>query len=137
METQKPLQTPIHLGLIGCGSIVRNAHAPSYQALGDLVKVAAVADPFASSRDQIAATLGVPSAQCYADYRDMLTQAPIDVVTVATPHHLHVEHVVQAAQAGKAIISEKPMATNMAEADAIREAVLRHHVPYAIVHNLL
>lgn len=134
---QRTLQAPIRLGLIGCGSIVRNVHAPSYQALTDLVQVTAVADPFASNRDQIAATLGVPSAQCYADYRDMLAQAPIDVVTIATPHHLHVEHVVQAAQAGKAIIAEKPMATNMAEANAIREAVVRYQVPYAIVHNLL
>ena len=60
----------------------------------------------------------------------MLEHAAIDVVTVATPHSLHAEQVSEAASAGVAVISEKPMATNLEEADAIMSAVRRNNVPY-------
>ena len=67
----------------------------------------------------------------------MLAKAEIDAVTVATPHFLHAEHAIEAASAGVAIISEKPMATTLAEADTILDAVDRNGVAYGVVHNYL
>jgi predicted dehydrogenase len=50
---------------------------------------------------------------------------------------LHAEHAIAAAEARLAVISEKPMATSLAEADAILAAVERNRVPYTISHNFL
>jgi UDP-N-acetyl-2-amino-2-deoxyglucuronate dehydrogenase len=127
------------IGLIGSGGIVQRTHAVGYRALAaeGLAEVAALADVSERNRAAAGELFGVPEAQRYADYREMLAHAPIDTVAIATPHALHVEQSVAAAEAGKAIISEKPMAVTLEEADAILAAVERHRVPYTVVHNLL
>lgn len=137
MSAYKPPQRPIRLGLIGCGGIVKGTHLPCYKALGDLVQVVAVADLVPANRDEVGDALGVPPGQRYGHHSDLLEKAQVDAVTIATPHSAHAAQVTEAAQAGVAIISEKPMAATMQEALAMREAVQRHRVPYAVVHNLL
>ena len=136
-QPYKKVTKPIRLGLIGCGGIVRLNHISVYLALPDSVSVDALADPVPDNLEYAGNTLEVPSAQRYADYRDMLDKAEIDAVSIATPHALHAEHAIHAAEAGVAVISEKPMATSLEEADAILDAVNRNGVPYAIMHNLL
>ena len=128
------MQTPIRLGLIGCGGIVQQQHLPTLLAL-DTVRLAALADPADDNLANVGATTGVPPTQCYADYRDMLEQAALDAVLIATPHHLHAEQVIAAAEAGCAVISEKPMATSLEDASAVLDAVARHDVIYTVVHN--
>lgn len=128
---------PIRLGLIGCGGIVKLTHLASYLNLGELVRVVAIADPVAENRDQLGDALNIPASQRYVDHVALLEKAEVDAVTIATPHYLHARQAIQAAEAGVAIISEKPPATTMEEAYAMREAVLKHGVSYAIVHNLL
>ncbi|MCY4377318.1 MAG: Gfo/Idh/MocA family oxidoreductase, partial [Spirochaetaceae bacterium] len=131
------MQRPIRLGLIGCGGIVRISHAPGYQAIPDLVRVSAVADPVSDNLLQMGETLAVPPERRYADHREMLEHAELDAVTIATPHHLHAGHAMDAAAAGVAVISEKPMATSIEQAREVLAAVERHGVPYAVVHNFL
>lgn len=128
---------PIRLGLIGCGGIVKAAHAPSLLALPEIVQVVAVADPQTENRDQVGEMFGLPASRRYPDHRALLELANLDAVSIATPHHLHVEHVIASAEVGVAVICEKPMATSMAEADDILSAVLSHGVPYSEVHNML
>jgi predicted dehydrogenase len=125
------------VGLIGAGGIVQRTHALGYDALRGAVEVVALADPSAAGRAAAGARFGVAAEQRYADYRDLLARAPVDTVVIATPHALHAAQAMAAAAAGKAIISEKPMAVTLEEADAILEAVARHGVPYGVVHNLL
>ena len=128
---------PIRLGLIGCGGIVQLVHARAYLSLPDAVKVVALADVVEENRQRVGQTFDVPSEQRYTDHRDMLAKAEIDAVTVATPHFLHAEHAIEAASAGVAVISEKPIATTLAEADTIIDAVERNGVSYGVVHNYL
>src|SRR5206468_1469783 len=52
-------------------------------------------------------------------------------------HIFHAEQAIAAAEAGKAVISEKPMAVTLEGADNILAAVNRHGVPYTMVHNFL
>ena len=127
------------IGLIGSGGIVQRAHSIGYQALlaTGAAQVAALADPSEANREKAGALFGVPAAQRYASYQEMLEKAPIDTVVIATPHALHAEQAIAAAQAGKAVISEKPMAVTLEQADAILAAVERHGVPYTVVHNFL
>ena len=131
------MQRPVRLGLIGCGGIVRIAHAPGYQSIPDLVQVTALADPVGDNLQQMGEMLAVPPERRYADHRQMLEHAELDAVTIATPHHMHAAHAMDAAAAGVAVISEKPMATSVEEARQVLAAVERHGVPYAVVHNFL
>lgn len=127
----------LRIGLIGCGGIVRQAHAIGYRSMADRIQVTALADPSSSNRSQAGLQLGVSQELQFADHLEMLKQAPLDAVVIATPHAFHAEHVVAAAEAGKAIISEKPMAVSLDEADSILTAVEKYDVPYTVVHNLL
>ena len=131
------MQRPIRLGLIGCGGIVRIAHATGYRSIPELVQVTALADPVGDNLQQMGEMLAVPPERRYADHRHMLEHAGLDAVTIATPHHLHAAHAMDAAAAGVAVISEKPMATSVEEAQQVLAAVERHGVPYAVVHNFL
>ena len=60
---------------------------------------------------------GVP--RWYADVDALLADPEVDAVYVASPHHLHLAHVTRAAQAGKAILCEKPVGVSTAEAQAV------------------
>ena len=66
----------------------------------------------------------------------MLAQENLDIVTVATSDHRHADLVVNAANAGaKGIFCEKPMATNLADADRMLEAVERNGTILSIDHT--
>ncbi len=131
------MKKPIRLGLIGCGGIVQKTHARAYHSLTGTVKISAVADVVAENLQKVGDEFDVPERHRYSDYREMLAKAEIDVVTIATPHSFHAEQVVESAQAGVAVISEKPMATSIAEADQIMEVVKGNGTPYTVVHNYL
>ena len=128
---------PIRLGLIGCGGIVQKSHLHGLLDIPDLVTISAIADPIPENRNRVGTATDIVSEQRYEDHRHMLARAELDAVIIATPHHLHAEHVIEAAQAGVAIISEKPMATSLGEADRLLDAVKKHNVSYTIVHNFL
>ena len=131
------MKKPVRLGLIGCGGIVRTAHGPGYLANKNVVRVVAIADPVDDNRFWGGDFFGVPNEQLYPTCQDMLAGVRLDAVTIATPHLMHAHQAITAADAGVAIISEKPMATSLEEADEVLDAVERNKVPYAIVHNFL
>ena len=131
------MNKPIHLGLIGCGGIVQKTHARAYHSLVETVKIRALADVVTENLQKVGDDFDVPTQNRYTDYREMLANAEIDAVTIATPHSLHAEQVIESASAGLAIISEKPMATSLEEADKIMETVRKHDVPYTVIHNYL
>ena len=72
----------------------------------------------------------------YTDHEEMLAKEDLDIVTVATSDHRHADLVVNAANAGaKGIFCEKPMATNLADADRMLEAVERNGTILSIDHT--
>lgn len=66
------------------------------------------------------ADLDVP---CFDDYAKALAQPGVDIVSVCTPQHLHPANTIAAAQAGKHIVIEKPVAMNLADLRAMQQAV--------------
>ena len=136
-QGRTPDARPVRLGLIGCGGIVRLKHAPAYRRIPELVRVTALADPAGGNLARIGELFGVPPERRYADYREMLARADLDAVTIATPHHLHAEQAIDAAAAGVAVVSEKPMATSVEQAQEVLAAARRYGAPYAVVHNFL
>ncbi len=121
--------------IIGCGRIVAEGHLKAYQALRDRVRVIALADPSSERRSLIGDALGVPESARYADYRDLLSRESPDFVDLALPHFLHEEVAIACAQAGRHILTEKPLTTSLASADRILEAVEQAGVFLGVIHN--
>lgn len=130
------MDNPVRLGLIGCGIIVQISHSHGFLAIPETVKVVAISDLVEGNRAWGGDVFDVPKDQQYAGYQEMLERAELDAVSIATPHSVHAEQAIAAAKAGVAVISEKPMATTLEDADAILDAVECNGVPYSVVHNM-
>ena len=102
----------ICFGLIGCGRITPR-HAQSIRELENTCLVA-VADVITSRAERYAKDY---NAQAYADYRRMLERRDIAVVNICTPSGMHAQMAIDALQAGKHVIVEKPMALKLQDAD--------------------
>jgi predicted dehydrogenase len=77
--------------------------------------------------------LGWENAQ--TDWRRVIDDSEIDVVDICTPNDTHCEIAIAAAQAGKAILCEKPLARNIDEAEKMVRAVKKAHVVNMVCHN--
>jgi predicted dehydrogenase len=105
---------PIGIGIIGSGGIAQGAHLPAYKALVDEdVRVIAVADVRRETAEQAAKKFEVP--HLYEDYRELLKRDDIDAVSVCTPNFMHKRPTIDALEAGKHVLVEKPLAINAAE----------------------
>lgn len=71
-----------------------------------------------------------------ADWREVVSRPDIDVVDIVTPVHTHREIALAAAEAGKAVICEKPLAGNLDDARAMAEGVMKTGVPSMCFYNL-
>ncbi len=97
----------IRFALVGCGRISKN-HLEALKKHGRNAELVAVCD-IDSSALQAAEKLS--GATAYLRYGDLLEKSNADVVVLATPSGLHAEQAVLAAEAGKHVVTEKPMAT--------------------------
>jgi len=121
---------PIGLGIAGlgmAGAVMVHAAA----AHPDFVLKGA-ADPHPGPREAFAKD---HNARAYEDVRMLVRDPAIQVVYIATPHQFHAPHAILAAEHGKHVILEKPMALTLAECDAIIAAVERHKVQLVIGHT--
>src|SRR6185436_3869329 len=110
-----PSSTPVKYGVIGCGAIAQRRHLPECAANPNS-KVGAVADPVKERVEEIAAKYG---ATAYTDYKEMLKDPSLNAIVVCGPNTLHASQSIEALQAGKHVLCEKPMATTRADAQAM------------------
>lgn len=97
----------VRVGLIGAG-FVGNIHARAYRRITDLdVDIAAVAAVPLAQAEELARQYGIRDA--YEDYRRILERDDINLVDLSVPNHLHEPFAIEAAQAGKHIVCEKPL----------------------------
>jgi phthalate 4,5-cis-dihydrodiol dehydrogenase len=96
------------------------------------IQVTAICDPIEAVRESAAAVYG---ARPVADLAGLLARDDVDAVYIATPTDLHAEHVIAAAGAGKHVLCEKPMATTLAEAQAMIDAAQRTGVVFQVGHS--
>lgn len=75
------------------------------------------------SREKVSEFQKLYGGDGYEDYRRLLDRSDVDVVVIATPHHTHAALAIEALQAGKHVLLEKPMACSYAECIAVAEAV--------------
>ena len=96
-------------GIIGTAKIARSAMIPALKDSA-MAEVVAVASRDSSRARNFADELGI--AQAYGSYQTMLDEAEIDAVYIPLPNHLHKVWTIRAAEAGKHILCEKPLALN-------------------------
>ncbi len=111
--------TKVKVGIIGCGGIAQGQHIPSYKKLEN-AKIIACCDVVEEKAKQAASKFDIP--QYFTDYQDLLEIDEIDAVSVCTPNFAHRGPTVDALNADKHVLVEKPMAMNAEEAQAMVDA---------------
>lgn len=114
----------LKIGIIGCGGIANNKHLPALKKIPQ-VELCAFCDILPERAQKAAQEYGIPGARVYADYRELLAQDDIDVVHVLTPNREHSFMTVDALEAGKHVMCEKPMAIDSRQALKMLDAAKR------------
>ena len=111
----------LKVGIIGLGGIAR-AHCDAIATLEN-VEVVAVADLFEVNRRAYMEKYDIPKG--YSSHTELLVDAEVEAVAVVLGHHLHHRLTVDACQAGKHVLVEKPMALSLAQCDEMIEAAAK------------
>ncbi|MCY4187740.1 MAG: Gfo/Idh/MocA family oxidoreductase, partial [Bryobacterales bacterium] len=128
----------LRIGMIGYGFMGR-AHSNAYKRLNDFFPVEhrpvlqAVAARNRGKAQSFADNWGYRRVE--TDWRKVATADDIDLVDVCAPNHMHLDIVLAAAEAGKMICCEKPLAMSVAEAEQMVEAVEKYGVPNMVWYN--
>lgn len=104
------------IGLIGCGRIVQSVHLGILTSLPN-VELVAMAEPDEQRRGE--ASRRAPAAKAVAKWEDLLAMSDVQGVVIALPTGMHAAGAIAALQAGKHVYLEKPIATNLEDAQAV------------------
>jgi predicted dehydrogenase len=121
----------VRWGLIGCGDIARKRIAPALRD-SPLTELVAVARARANLAEEFAKQFG--ATRWYREWPELLLDRRIDSVYIATPVHLHAEQTIAAAEAGKHVLCEKPMALDATQCDRMIAACHANHVKLGIAY---
>lgn len=123
----------LNVGLIGCGGITK-VHVNGWKTIPERARIVAVADVSEENAQIRAAEIGGDVA-IYRDFAQLLADPLVDAVDIALPHHLHRDAIVAAAQAGKHVMTEKPLCLSLDEAADIAQAVKASGIVFMAGHN--
>lgn len=132
------MKKELNIGMIGYG-FMGKAHTNAYATVGhffDLQYQPVLKAICARNKDSATAfaqNWGYQSVE--SDWRKLLERNDIDAVDICVPNHLHKEIAIAAAQAGKMILCEKPLAMNTAEGEEMCQAVEQANVPNMVWYN--
>ncbi|MFS0924616.1 Gfo/Idh/MocA family protein [Enterococcus casseliflavus] len=115
----------LKFGFIGCGGIANSKHFPALAKLSDKVEMVAFCDIIEERAAQAAKEYGTEDAFVTTDYTEITKREDIDVIHVLTPNISHSFITVDALEAGKHVMCEKPMAINYEEAKKMLDAANR------------
>ena len=123
----------VRVGIIGGGRI-SDLHAPAYKNI-DTAELVAVCDANENTARRRAEEW--TCRKWYTDYREIISDPEIDMVEVILPHKLHAPVTIAAAEAGKHVSVQKPMAMNIDECDAMVEAARKAGVKLRVFENFV
>lgn len=122
----------IRTAIIGTG-FMGKVHAENVRRVGN-VEIAAIAGISAESAKSFADSIGVEHST--GDYRTVLADKSIDAVHVLVPNALHAPISIAALEAGKAVLCEKPLTLDVAEAQKMVDTAAKTGLPNCVQHNL-
>ena len=120
--------TKVRWGVISTAKIGMTKVTPGIQQAGNS-EVVALASRNAMQADAAAKQLGIPGA--YGSYEELLAAPEIDAVYIPLPNDLHAEWTIKAAEAGKHVLCEKPLAISAAQAREMANACAKSGVKLA------
>ena len=129
---------PLNVGLIGCGFMGRT-HSNAYRKVCNFFELPsqpvlkAICDVNAEKAKGFADTWGYESVE--TDWKKLIQRKDIDLIDICTPNNTHREIAMAAAEVGKMIICEKPLAMNTAEGEEMVAAVEKAGVPNLVSFN--
>lgn len=115
----------VKVGIIG-SQFQADIHACAFKIAPDEAEVVAVASPSPGNAAALAKKYGI--SRIFTDYRSMLEERDIEMVTIAAPNYLHAEMTTACARAGKHIVCEKPLAMTIEEGEQMIAAARQHGV---------
>lgn len=118
-------------GIIGCGSVCEVKSGPAFNKV-PYSRLQAVMRRSPDKAEDYARRHGVP--EFYTDADKILNHPDINAVYIATPPNRHAEYAIKAAEAGKAVYVEKPMARSYEECLHMIEACKKHKVPLYVAY---
>jgi predicted dehydrogenase len=124
---------PLRVGIVGGGGIARR-HIKSMRKINS-VEVVAVCDKNEALAGQITREFHIKSY--YAALPEMLDKERLDVVDICAPPQTHLALSTQAMQAGCHVLTEKPMALTLKDADEMIKAARANQVQLCVIHNEL
>jgi myo-inositol 2-dehydrogenase/D-chiro-inositol 1-dehydrogenase len=124
----------VKVGIIGSG-FEADIHAASFKIMPEEAEVVAVASPTRGHPEALAKKYGIP--RVFHDYREMLKEKDIEMVTINAPNYLHCAMTRDIAQAGKHVVCEKPLAMTLEEADEMIDVCKKQGVMLAYAEELL
>src|SRR6266550_2337443 len=118
-------------GPIGCGDIAQ-------KRIGRAIRDSTSSELIAVNRSQseLAAAFAKQfgARRWYLDWKKLLRDEEVEAVYIATPVHLHAEQTIAAAEAGKHVLCEKPLAMNTRECDQMIDACRHHNVKLGVAY---
>ena len=121
----------IKIGILGCGKIAQVRHIPEYAANPDC-QLVGFYNPTKSRAEDMAAKYG---GLAYDTAEELLANPEIDAVSVCAANYAHAALSIQALKAGKHVLCEKPMATTLADCEAMVECAKKNGKFLMIGHN--
>ena len=129
----------LRIGIIGTGFMAR-AHSNAYNRISDFFpeleyqpKLQAVCSRSAARVEKFAKQWGFDRWE--TDWKKLVQSDDIDAIDICTPNHLHADIAIAAAEHGKMILCEKPLARTVEEASPMVDAVEKYNVPNTVYYN--
>jgi scyllo-inositol 2-dehydrogenase (NADP+) len=126
---------PVKVGIVGLGRAGWGLHGRTFQipAVAEKFQVVAVTDPIKARMDEAQQAFG---CKALPDFDALLADKDVELVVVATFNKDHARHSIAALQAGKNVISEKPMATSLADAERMVQVAKDSGRILTVDHNM-
>jgi len=118
----------MRLAVVGCGAIAESFHLPALRAMGAEEVSVVLVDPDLARARELGRKFGL--TEVASSHREVAEG--LDGAVLCTPHHLHVPIARDLVQAGVGVLSEKPLGTNVADVEALRDLSESTGVPVAV-----
>lgn len=127
---------PVRFAVVGIGDIAQRAVLPAFAHARGAASLAAIVSGEAGKRRVLGRRFRKVLVTGYREYDALLASGTIDAVYIALPNEMHKDFCIRAMNAGIHVLCEKPMATTVADARAMRLAAERSGVQFMVAYRL-